>query len=103
MSKPLELTWYEQDEDGDYIHPAQYFISSIDVDYWVECKHLTEAELAAEFHYARADYEEASKHISLTYWTPLGVDEDATAEMALKRSVTMLRFASRPHHDEETP
>lgn len=63
-------------------------------------KRFTDAELMAEFHSARADYQEASKHISLTYWTPLGVEEDATAEMAMKRSVLMLHFAIRPHAHE---
>jgi hypothetical protein len=60
-------------------------------------KRFSDAELMAEFHSARADYGEASKHISLTYWTPLDVEEDATAEMAIKRSVFMLHFALRPH------
>lgn len=63
-------------------------------------KRFTDAELMSEFHSARADYSEASKHISLTYWTPLGCDEDATHETALKRSVYMLHFAMRPHYDE---
>jgi hypothetical protein len=63
-------------------------------------KRFTDAELMAEFHSARAAHQEASKHISLTYWTPLGVEEDATAEMAMKRSVFMLHFAIRPHAHE---
>ena len=63
-------------------------------------KRFTDAELAAEFHEARADYAEASSHPSGTYWTPLGVDEDNTAETGLKRSTTFLRFAIRPHYDE---
>jgi len=63
-------------------------------------KRFSDAELAAEFHSARADYGEASKHISLTYWTPLGVNEDATAETALKRATTMLRFEHLPHAHE---
>lgn len=62
-------------------------------------KRFTEAELAAEFHSARGDYIEASQHISLTYWTPLGVEEDATAETALKRATYALRFATLPHFD----
>ena len=64
-------------------------------------KRFTDAELLAEFHCARADYQEASNHPSGTYWTPLGVEEDATAKMALKRSTVMLHFASRPHYDED--
>ena len=63
-------------------------------------KRFTDAELLAEFHCARADYDAARRHPSRAYWTPLGVDEDATAEMALKRSTTMLHFATRPHYDE---
>jgi hypothetical protein len=67
----------------------------------IMAKRLTDAELASEFHAARADYTEASNHPSGTYWTPLGVDEDATADMALKRSVTFLHFAARLHYDED--
>jgi len=63
-------------------------------------KRFTEAELAAEFHEARADYTEASNHPSGTFWTPLGVNEDNTAATALKRATTFLRFASSPHYDE---
>jgi hypothetical protein len=66
-----------------------------------EVRRLTIAECAAEFHAARADYTEASNHPSGTYWTPLGVEEDATADMAMKRSMTFLRAATRPHYDEE--
>ena len=64
-------------------------------------KRFRTAELAAEFHSARADYEEASNHPSGTCWTPLDVDEDNTAETALKRSTTFLHFLLRPHHDED--
>ncbi|MFE4229161.1 hypothetical protein ACFRJ8_14880 [Arthrobacter sp. NPDC056886] len=63
-------------------------------------KRFTNAELAAEFHSARADYIEASNHESLTYWTPLGVEEDATAVTASKRATTMLRFEHLPHAHE---
>lgn len=63
-------------------------------------KRFSEAELLAEFHSARADYAEAKRHPSGTYWTPLDVEEDNTAEMATKRATTFLHFASRPHHDD---
>lgn len=63
-------------------------------------KRFTDAELAAEFECARADHALASSHPSGTYWTPLGVTEDATAEMAMERAATFLRFATRPHFDE---
>jgi hypothetical protein len=63
-------------------------------------KRFTDGELAAEFHAARADYNEARNHPSGTYWTPLGVDEDNTKDTALRRATTFLHFASRPHFDE---
>lgn len=60
-------------------------------------RRLSEAELMAEFHSARADHAEASNHPSGMYWTPLDAEEDASADMALKRLTTFLRFASLPH------
>ena len=91
--KPLELTWYEQDETGDYIHPARYVISSIDVDYWTECKRLTDAELAAEWH---ANESEA--------WQMAGrTGEHFNSRRALlleDRDFILRRFAKLPHYDE---
>ena len=63
-------------------------------------KRFTDAELCAEFHAARADYAEAIRHPSGTYWTPLDVQEDNTAAMATKRATTFLHFALRPHYDD---
>jgi hypothetical protein len=63
-------------------------------------KRFTDGELAAEFHAARADYAEAVRHPSGTYWTPLGVEEDNTAAMATKRATTFLHFSIRKHFDE---
>jgi len=86
MSKPLELTWYEQDEVGDYIHPADYAIDSVDVDYWMECKRLTDAELAAEVW-----------HCITNYYT---LEPSPEAREEASRSRTIERFATLPHHDE---
>lgn len=97
MNKPLELTWYEQDETGDYIHPDNYFINSIDVDDWTEYKRLTDAELAAE-HWC--EFSEA------LWWAPergrIHTEQGKLHADAEARTVILERFATTPHYDEVT-
>jgi hypothetical protein len=93
--KPLQIFRKSPDMDAYYVGGSftPYAIVARD-------KRFTDAELAAEFHEARGDWIEASNHPSGTYWTPLGVEEDATADTAMKRSMVALRFATLPHYDE---
>lgn len=97
--KPLELTIYpklERPTTGAEIMPYR--------EQWQResalqgAKHLTDAEMAAEFEAARCDY-----LISATtgnFWSPLGETWPSDHASAGRRAATLLRFATLPHYDE---
>ena len=89
MTKPLELTVYETDEEtGLYVDPRGYTYAHEDVEQFGEWKRLTEAELAAEYWRSERDL------------TIHGYD--AMAYFYLTREcATLDRFASSPHYFEE--
>lgn len=93
--KALDLTVYEMDEDGDYIHPDGYFISSLDVDVFVEWKRLTDAERAAEYWRGEFDYERAFH--GMCY---LSGNWDPGKFSTYERRAVLERFATLPHYDE---
>ncbi|MGC0237298.1 hypothetical protein [Arthrobacter sp. SD76] len=49
MSKPLELKVYEHFEHNEICYANLDGIGEVNVDYWIQCKRLSDAELAAEY------------------------------------------------------
>jgi hypothetical protein len=99
MSKPLELVIYpklERPMTGAEIMPYR--------EQWQreaalsQTKHLTDAELAAEFESCRCDY--LIQQATGSYWTPLGDTWPNDHESVGRRTSTLLRFATLPHYDE---
>lgn len=81
--------------------PAATFVGPIDVDYWVACKRLTDAELAAE---VWCGVEERTRHAG----NILGGQHDnpyaqKAFNTAIERAITLHRFATLPHYDEPLP
>lgn len=64
-------------------------------------KRFSDAELAAEFEAARCDAMVARANGTGTYWTPLGDTWSNNIHDAQDRAMTLLRFATEPHHDEQ--
>jgi len=90
MSKPLELTVYLRDEEGDYQHPVtQLWWSWLEVEDNAELKRFTDAELAAEMHAANSDAWRAHSA------------KGATLPLLEGRFQILARFAKLPHYDEE--
>lgn len=86
MSKPLELTVYPTFWLSGNLWTtaaAGATISDpVDVDYWVQCKRFTEAELAAD------------------YWMVMSGLFDGHGKKARERRATLERFATLPSYDE---
>lgn len=83
--KALELTVYERQENGDYRHPSRgYYIPHIDINYCIEDKRFTDAELAAEV------------HSQTIHWMRLQRDGYEYGD-EFERAETLHRFATHPH------
>lgn len=98
-TKPLELTVFHRDEDGDYRHPLGFWIPQVDVDHWAEAKNFSDAELTAEYWASYAEYvREASNvlHCQERYMEAAG----ASFQEADRKARILHRFATLPHYDE---
>ena len=75
------------------------FITRIGASRRAESKHLTDAELAAEFESARCDA--MIQRATGSCWAPLGETWSMKPEAIQQRAQTLLRFARAPHYYEE--
>lgn len=100
--KPLELTIYpfqnEQYPSGYRIERDGY-ITRHGAANRAESKHLTDAELAAEFEAARCDA--MILRATGACWAPLGETWLMSPDAIRGRAQTLLRFATAPHYYEE--
>lgn len=109
MSKTLELTIHDRNDDGDYLSAPttcgrQYVIASEDVEVFCMQQRFTDAELAAEL-FRQTAWLGA---IGRTYATGEGRNiliEAAFTFGPVTRDehewMTVKRFATLPHYDEE--
>lgn len=97
--KPLELTVYLSDEDGDYQHPVtREWVSWMEVEDQAEAKRFTDPELAAEYWRLRLKVcasgnrdMKAKGHVCMEW-------QAAHDELDI-----MQRFMELPHYDEGQP
>lgn len=93
MSKPLELTIYLRDEDGDYQHPV--------TQEWVPggavgSKRFADAELAAEWHRSVHEFQSSNDFAEMIPNPETWRD----AERATEWMYLMESFSTLPHFDE---
>jgi hypothetical protein len=98
--KPLELTVFHRDEDGDYRHPLGFWIPQADADHWAEAKSFTDAELAAEY-YAQDGQCRHEQWIEAVRGDDDYTESERQGQSRMYAKLTMLhRFATLPHYDE---
>lgn len=115
MSKPFELTIFEK-EPGRYGREPLYnspdgfwAYAASHVDGYAANKHLTDAELAAEYWGVRATLEGGlitSHDLTVPWRSNCAAIRDSMtpAGQRIREQVdTLLRFATLPHYDEDQP
>jgi hypothetical protein len=94
MSKPLELAIYPHWEHNEICYAnVEGLDSPISVDYWIACKRLTDAELAAEFWKAK------ERCMFVSAFSGMSISPDSPSA---REAITLHRFATLPSYDEAT-
>ena len=99
MNKALELTVYphwENGLDGTCYSDREGLDFPINVDYWILCKRLTDAELAAEWHYQDNRCGQVVEGYSIAHdGSPMASEDEE-----IERLAAVHRFATQPNYDE---
>lgn len=107
--KPLELTVYDRNDDGDYLDSCtpngrQFVIALEDVEVYSMHKRLTDAELAAEVHSQREVWAVALYDDVYARYVDDEGELTSMRERFLmgEKAKALHRFATLPHYDEES-